>query len=67
MSGSLSTNPMNGRKEKRVGGRADPSVGVSRPYADTPIRVPRRYPFRKASRSALMVSASVVGMPCGKP
>ena len=28
---------------------------------------PRRYAFRKVSRSALMVSASVVGMPCGKP
>ena len=27
----------------------------------------RRYAFRKVSRSALMVSASVVGMPCGKP
>jgi hypothetical protein len=26
-----------------------------------------RYAFRKISRSALMVSASVVGMPCGKP
>jgi hypothetical protein len=26
-----------------------------------------RYAFRKVSRSALMVSASVVGMPCGKP
>jgi transposase-like protein len=25
------------------------------------------YAFRKVSRSALMVSASVVGMPCGKP
>src|SRR5476649_1003541 len=25
-----------------------------------------RYPFRKASRSALIVSACVVGMPCGK-
>ena len=25
------------------------------------------YVFRKVSRSALMVSASVVGMPCGKP
>jgi hypothetical protein len=24
-------------------------------------------PFKKASRSALTVSASVVGMPCGKP
>jgi len=24
-------------------------------------------PFRNASRSALIVSASVVGMPCGKP
>ena len=24
-------------------------------------------PFKKASRSALIVSASVVGMPCGKP
>src|ERR1700746_2727537 len=28
---------------------------------------PPRYAFRKPSRSALMVSASVVGMPCGKP
>ena len=28
---------------------------------------PLRYAFRKVSRSALMVSASVVGMPCGKP
>ena len=28
---------------------------------------PRRYAFTKASRSALMVSALVVGMPCGKP
>ena len=25
-----------------------------------------RYDFRKASRSALMISACVVGMPCGK-
>ena len=25
------------------------------------------HPFRNASKSALMVSASVVGMPCGKP
>ena len=25
------------------------------------------YAFRKVSSSALMVSASVVGMPCGKP
>jgi hypothetical protein len=29
--------------------------------------LPRPYAFRKASRSALIVSASVVGMPCGKP
>jgi hypothetical protein len=28
---------------------------------------PRRYAFRKVSRSALIVSASVVGMPWGKP
>ena len=27
----------------------------------------RRYVFKNASRSALIVSASVVGMPCGKP
>jgi hypothetical protein len=27
----------------------------------------RTYAFRKASRSALIVSACVVGMPCGKP
>jgi hypothetical protein len=27
----------------------------------------RRYAFRKVSRSALIVSDSVVGMPCGKP
>jgi hypothetical protein len=27
----------------------------------------RPYAFRKASRSALIVSACVVGMPCGKP
>jgi hypothetical protein len=26
----------------------------------------KRYPFRKVSRSALIVAASVVGMPCGK-
>ncbi|THD56215.1 MAG: hypothetical protein E8A46_04140 [Bradyrhizobium sp.] len=28
---------------------------------------PKRQAFRNASRSALMVAASVVGMPCGKP
>jgi hypothetical protein len=28
--------------------------------------LPQRYVFRKASRSALIVAASVVGMPCGK-
>jgi hypothetical protein len=28
---------------------------------------PRSYPLMKASRSALIVAASVVGMPCGKP
>ena len=28
---------------------------------------PRRQAFMKASRSALIVSACVVGMPCGKP
>src|SRR5207237_5064419 len=28
---------------------------------------PLGYAFRKASKSALMVSASVVGIPCGKP
>ncbi len=27
----------------------------------------QRYAFKKVSRSELMVSASVVGMPCGKP
>jgi hypothetical protein len=27
----------------------------------------RPHAFRKASRSALIVSACVVGMPCGKP
>jgi hypothetical protein len=27
---------------------------------------PRNYTFRKASRSALIVSACVVGIPCGK-
>src|ERR1700733_6773595 len=30
-----------------------------------PARLP--HPWMKASRSALIVSASVVGMPCGKP
>ena len=29
--------------------------------------VNRTYPLMNASKSALMVSASVVGMPCGKP
>jgi predicted ATPase len=29
--------------------------------------VPRRQPFMNASRSALIVSACVVGIPCGKP
>jgi hypothetical protein len=31
------------------------------------IVTPRCHCFRKANRSALMVSACVVGMPCGKP
>jgi len=33
----------------------------------TAIMVEHFQAFRNVSRSALMVSASVVGMPCGKP
>jgi hypothetical protein len=41
------------------------SGGGADPMADAAAHV--HYAFRNASRSALMVSASVVGMPCGKP
>ena len=35
--------------------------------SQTSSKVGRCYVFRKANRSALIVSAWVVGMPCGKP
>ena len=50
------------RRAKRSGQRREGPTLPSR----SPAR-PRHYAFRKVSRSALMVSASVVGMPCGKP
>ena len=34
---------------------------------DFHVRVSSAHPLMNASRSALMVAASVVGMPCGKP
>jgi hypothetical protein len=39
---------------------------VKRRMAVSPEIRLKGYPFRKVSRSALMVAASVVGMPCGK-
>src|ERR1700757_2997481 len=44
---------------------ADELGGHVRPHAHGCPAGP--YAFKKASRSALIVSASVVGMPCGKP
>jgi hypothetical protein len=50
------------RKKRKTASRQslqNPIKLIRRPF-------PRRYAFRKASRSALIVAASVVGMPCGK-
>ena len=41
-------------------------MAVSSAPISRPAPRPRHYAFRKVSRSALIVSASVVGMPCGK-
>jgi len=43
------------------GGRPRPAESCSLPAPEPP------HASRKAKRSALMVSACVVGMPCGKP
>jgi hypothetical protein len=40
---------------------------IELPHSCMPAARPRPYSLRNVSRSALMVSASVVGMPCGKP
>ena len=43
------------------------SVTGVRTLKDEFEKTARRYAFRNARRSALIVAASVVGMPCGKP
>ena len=54
-----------GRKKRdRRGGAVSSRSGLAR-FAQAAAALASA--FRKASRSALIVAASVVGMPCGKP
>jgi len=43
------------------------SAGILKVRANQHYAAALDTPFKNASRSALIVSASVVGMPCGKP
>jgi hypothetical protein len=53
--------------ERRSGGKVVPPFAFQLCRHGYAVVLSKSYAFRKASRSALIVSACVVGMPCGKP